>query len=154
MSEIYAIGKRHVLDALIDVVGRATYKAGWTFTVEWRARDTEHLADTCGWTLSIKASVVDSSVEVPADADLAIDELEHVDVDHWFNVPAVSWDGETWERWLLDRILEVERHEAMEFYCVDGAAPFFPAHGPGKDPYEIRRIVPTVDVPPQSDRSL
>lgn len=38
-------------------------------------------------------------------------------------------------RWVFDRLLQVERHEAAEFFTVDGAAPFFPYHGDGS-PYE------------------
>ena len=55
-------------------------------------------------------------------------------------VPPASWDRQTWQRWILDCILQVETHEALEFFAVDDIKPYFPAHGPGKNPYEIREV--------------
>lgn len=40
-------------------------------------------------------------------------------------------------RMVFERIAQIERHEAMEFFKVDGEAPFFPDHTPGKDPYAV-----------------
>jgi hypothetical protein len=52
-------------------------------------------------------------------------------------VPPTSWERTAWIRWVFDQILLVERHEAMEFYSVAGEKPFFPAHGPGRNPYTV-----------------
>lgn len=48
-------------------------------------------------------------------------------------------DPQFWRRWLMEQFIAVERHEAMEFFEIDGVAPFFPPHGgePG-DPYAVR----------------
>ena len=56
--------------------------------------------------------------------------------DHVFLAPGASGD---WERWLLDRILDVERHEAMEFFSISGRRPFYPEHGPQARLYDIVR---------------
>ena len=34
-------------------------------------------------------------------------------------------------------ITEVERHEACEFFQIDGERPYAPHHGPGNDPYIV-----------------
>lgn len=37
--------------------------------------------------------------------------------------------------WVFDRLLQIERHEAAEFFRVDGDAPFFPFHQDEGSPY-------------------
>lgn len=61
-------------------------------------------------------------------------------VNHLFIVPAASYDYRSWRRWVLDRILDVQAHEACEFWEVDGEKPYAPSHGPGNDPYLIREV--------------
>lgn len=51
---------------------------------------------------------------------------------HQFQIPP---EGMT-PRWVLDRLLEIEQHEACEFFQVDGTRPFYPGHQ-GDDPYEL-----------------
>ena len=34
---------------------------------------------------------------------------------HYFPVPPAAYNEESWKRWLLDRLIEVETHEACEF---------------------------------------
>ena len=60
--------------------------------------------------------------------------------DHTLPIPPVPFSTEEWARWILDQILLVERHEACESFELLGVRPFFPPHGPGVNPYEIRRI--------------
>lgn len=61
-----------------------------------------------------------------------------ITLEHWFAVPpdtlAIGWD-----RWLLDRCLDVDRHEAMELFEVDGRRPFYPEHGDTARLYQIIR---------------
>lgn len=54
--------------------------------------------------------------------------------------PPATYDQRSWRRWLFDRILDVEKHEAMEFFQVAGRRPYAPSHGPGNDPYMIREV--------------
>jgi hypothetical protein len=44
-------------------------------------------------------------------------------------------DRRGFARWAYARLLDAERHEAGEWFTVDGHRPFFPRHGDG-DPYE------------------
>lgn len=121
-------GPQHASDALAEVVSAATYKAGWEIWLAHQQRPSEQYTGSEGLTLCIAARVPDSTR--PG---------ETVGVEHWIAVPPTSWERPTWERWLLDQLLLVETHEAMEFYAIDGHKPYFPAHGPGRDPYAIER---------------
>lgn len=54
---------------------------------------------------------------------------------HMWELPAgLVEDRQDFARWAFARLLEVERHEAAEFFQIDGHRPFWPAHGDG-DPY-------------------
>ena len=119
-------GPPHAATALEALIPDITYKDGWTFRLDYMHRPTEHYAGSEGLTLRIHA-VVPNSVK-PGETTY---------VEHWMAVPPTSWERHAWIRWILDQILLVEQHEAMEFYRINGYAPYFPAHGPGKDPYEI-----------------
>lgn len=58
-------------------------------------------------------------------------------VDHLFPVPAAAYDRRSWTHWLFEQFALVERHEAMEFFQIEGERPFAPHHGPGNDPYIV-----------------
>jgi hypothetical protein len=58
-------------------------------------------------------------------------------VRHFFPVPPAAYNEQSWRRWIFERLLEVERHEAAEFFQIDGSRPFAPHHGPGNDPYIV-----------------
>lgn len=119
-------GPQGTVSILQWLVPQVSYKPGWTFELWDGERRGEHYLGSTGLTLSIRAQVPDSSAE------------GMVGVHHIMPVPPATWDWHTWQRWILDQILLVERHEAMEFYRVAERTPFFPAHGSGSDPYEIR----------------
>lgn len=119
-------GPAHAAEALAQVVSEITYKDGWTLRLDYIERPTEQYTGSEGLTLRIHA-VVPNSVK-PGQVTY---------VEHWMAVPPTSWARDAWVRWVLDQIILVETHEAMEFYSVGGFKPYFPAHGPGRDPYEI-----------------
>lgn len=58
-------------------------------------------------------------------------------VRHRFALPREDLGPAGWRRWLFDRILQVELHEAMERFRLDGERPFMPEHGLLSDPYVI-----------------
>lgn len=80
-------------------------------------------------------------------------------VAHLFPVPPAAYVRSSWQRWLLDRILDVEQHEACEYFRIhvdeDGNLaghasgyaqhPYAPNHGPGHDPYTIRELTTEED---------
>lgn len=55
---------------------------------------------------------------------------------HMFEMPPEGFDDDhAAALWVIDRLLEAERHEACEFFKVDGRAPFFPNHQNEGPPY-------------------
>lgn len=109
----------HPLDLLLP---RVSYK-GWKF----ETRQTDLNLGLNGMSmLVIEARTVDSITGNP-------DFL----VMHEFVIPRVPLSDAEWRRWLLERILLVEQHEACEFFWVDRERPFFPEHGAGANPYQL-----------------
>lgn len=72
-------------------------------------------------------------------------------VNHYFPVPAATYNMQSWMRWLFDRLGDVDTHERMEDFAFEpetiapvGAEgrdglhrPYVPCHGPGWDPYLV-----------------
>lgn len=124
--------------ALAELVASVTYRPGWhvrlivdaerDFAPDDAAR--EHAIGR-GLTLEILTRTVDSYHP---------ERGENYRVAHWFIVPAATYNRSSWQRWLFDRFVDVERHEAMEFFRIDGDQPFAPNHGPGHDPYTVREL--------------
>jgi hypothetical protein len=111
---------------LADLVKRLTYKPTWTFELKEIARKR----GSEGLTLLIGANVP-NSLDGGATS---------VDILHLMPVPPSDWDEESWSRWLLDQILLVEQHEAMEFFRVGGEAMFFPEHAHGRNWYTVAQV--------------
>lgn len=113
---------------LADLVAQIAYRPGWRFTLTDLERDpaTTRGAPAGGLTLIIFADVHDS-----------YHPEQRRPVNHYFVVPAATYDRRSWLRWLLDRCLDVERHEACEWFRLGDERPFAPNHGPGRDPYTI-----------------
>jgi hypothetical protein len=65
---------------------------------------------------------------------------EHYRVMHPFIVPPATYNEQSWTRWLLDRYIDVETHEACEFFRIRGKQPFPPNHGPGWAQYGVREV--------------
>lgn len=127
---IVQIGPPGSADLLQEVVESVTYKPGWTLALKEMYRHGEHLGGGTGTTLSVRLECEDSTK--PG---------EKVGLHHLFAVPPAAYNRQTWERWVLDCIIQVETHEALEFFRVDGWAPYFPPHGfaNGHNPYVIER---------------
>jgi hypothetical protein len=125
------IGPPGSADTIVEVVASIAYKPGWKLRIENGPRKFEHLAGGSGMTLVVENDTVPDSRDPKSTVGLS----------HFFIVPPAYYDRETWERWVLDCIIQVESHEAMEFFKVDGWAPYFPPHGDGngQNPYTIRR---------------
>lgn len=65
-------------------------------------------------------------------------------VNHYFAVPPATYNLESWQRWLFERLGDVDAHERMEDFAVADSPgsehvvrPFAPNHGPGWDPYLV-----------------
>lgn len=111
--------------ALARLVDDLKYRQGWSFRLGWLDRGQ----GSAGLTLTILIHCEDSYHP---------DKWKYVN--HFFPVPPAAYDERSWRRWLFDRVLDVETHEAMEFFTIDGRKPYAPSHGPGNDPYMIREV--------------
>jgi hypothetical protein len=109
---------------LSDIVKQTEYRPGWRVGL---VHDTEHDVVT----LEINALGYDTH---------HVDRGETYRVIHSFIVPPATYNEQSWTRWLLDRYIDVETHEACEFFMVGGRQPFAPNHGPGWDPYGVREL--------------
>lgn len=83
-------------------------------------------------------------VRIRVPTDHSLDPDQPVLIDHQLPIPPVSMAAEEWERWILDQILLVERHEACEWFQVGDRRPFYPEHGLNSEPYKIRRADPAI----------
>lgn len=107
---------------LSDLVSRLTYRPGWHFALA----HTDRGQGSEGLTLHVYGEFPDT-----------YDVEKTLRVVHFFPVPPAAYDRRSWQRWLLDQLLLVERHECCEFFQIDGERPYAPHHGPGNDPYII-----------------
>ena len=105
---------------LESVVANLEFMPGWTFEL----KEVAWHAGSQGLALVITLETVNS-----------YDPDKPYTVTHPIPVPPRSHDKHNWSRWVLEQILLVQRHEAMESFVVDGERPFPPGHGGGHDPY-------------------
>lgn len=112
---------------LEEIVNGLEYRPGWKFYLS----DVDRHQGSEGLTLQILSRGYDTYHP---------DRGETYQVWHYFPVPPAAFNRESWLRWVLDRLIDVETHEACEFMVVDGKRPFAPNHGPGWDPYVVREL--------------
>lgn len=123
-------------DELTTLVDHCDYRRGWTVRLRDIVRDppTTHAGEGRGLTLVITTDTVNSYPP-----------HEPLRVNHYFIVPAATWNRASWMRWLFERFHDVELHECMEFFTIDGEKPFAPNHGPGFDPYTVTQLTTDLD---------
>lgn len=109
---------------LMELVAALTYRPGWTFHLV----DLDRGQGSVGLTLDVVTRGFDSYHP---------ERGETYRVHHYFPVPPAAYDRRSWQRWLFEQVLLVERHEAMEFFRIGGDRPYAPHHGPGNDPYIV-----------------
>lgn len=138
--------------ALAELVLTCRYRPGWRVDLADMIRDHVDPADDSsdelagGLTLTITTHGYDSR---------NTDSGQNYRVRHLFIVPAATYTPDSWRRWLFERFVEVELHEAMEFFVLrheteggytlmDGSQadhyderPYAPNHGPGENPYVV-----------------
>jgi hypothetical protein len=117
---------------LSDLVSALTYRPGWRFVLQ----DIDRGQGSKGLTLDIITLGYNSRHP---------DRGPTYSVHHYMPIPPASYDRRSWQRWLFEQCLLVERHEACEFFCVGGEYPYAPSHGPGNDPYIVREVGTELD---------
>lgn len=117
---------------LEELVNSCEHEDGWTFYLQNLDRDEVDGKVVGGGLTLVIVPLTTNSYHPEAGRTYR--------VNHYFIVPAATYDRRAWRRWLFDRIIDVHIHEAMEFFQVDGERPYAPSHGPGNDPYMIREV--------------
>lgn len=110
---------------LFDLVDKCSYRPGWMVEL---VPDLDRGQGSEGLTLVITSLGYNSYHP---------EQGETYRVNHYMPVPPAAYDRRSWQRWLLEQFLLVERHETCEFFTIDGDKPYAPHHGPGNDPYII-----------------
>lgn len=115
-------------DELEYLVSVLSYRPGWAF----RLASIDRGQGSEGLTLIITTRGYDSYHPGRG---------ENYRVNHYMPVPPAAYDARSWQRWLFDQLLLVERHEAMEFFAVHDSPgsehavrPYAPSHGPWQRP--------------------
>jgi len=114
-------------EVLAELVSRLTYRPGWAI----KLADIDRGQGSEGLTLIITTRGYDS--RHPENG-------ENYRVNHYMTVPPAAFDKRSWRRWLFEQFLLVERHEAMEFFAIEGQRPYTPSHGFGQDAYLVREL--------------
>jgi hypothetical protein len=117
-------------EVLATLVEQLRYRPGWRFVLA----DMDRGQNSVGLTFIVVGLFPDT---YNPDTEIR--------VQHLFPVPPAAYDERSWRRWMFERVLEVERHEAAEFFVIDGERPYAPHHGPGNDPYIIFEVGSDVD---------
>jgi hypothetical protein len=135
-------------DILADLVKHLRYRRhmGWEinlFDDLQRDKPGRHTGESRGMTLVVTRCGPDTH---HPDRIIA--------VNHYFEVPAATYNRQSWMWWLFERLGSVDRHERMEDFALldtekEAACPtppggeeplvrpYVPCHGPGWDPYLI-----------------
>lgn len=146
---------------LADLVANLRYRPGWQFRLDDIERDraSTHGAAAGGLTFIGLTGTVDGPA-AGGEGGWSYDDSGNLlsyegamdayrpevprPVYFYFPVPAATFNRASWQRWLFDRLMDVERHEAMEHFQVGDERPFSPTHAPGWDPYIVHEYAPEV----------
>lgn len=131
-------------DTLASLVTRLRYRRhlGWEVWLDddlQRDKPGRHAGEARGLTLVVQRCGHDT-----------YDHSRTLRVNHYFAVPAATYDEQSWQRWLFDTLGLVDLHERMEDFALappgqpgddtpdrDLHRPFAPNHGPGRNPYVV-----------------
>jgi hypothetical protein len=116
-------------ELLDEIVKQTTYRPGW----EVELYPLEPATETSAGVMELHVTSLGYNTH-------HLDRGETYRVIHGFIVPQATYNEQSWIRWILDRLTDVETHEACEFFRVGGKLPFAPNHGPGWNPYGVREL--------------
>lgn len=126
-------------DELADLVAKLHYRPGWHFELKDIERD--HADSHGGAAGGLTFIGITGDYSGPDGSYVGATNAYHPDrprpVYFYFPVPAATFNRASWQRWLFDRLTDVERHEQMERFAIGSERPFAPTHGPGDDPYVV-----------------
>ena len=124
-----------------DLVAKvALLKARLDYTPEHLPEVVENMTLLPGWRAYLRRGYdPDGSggltLWIMSDTEDSLSPGERIQVHHPFLVPHASYKRDVWAAWCFERFVAVLRHEAGEFFQIDGVREFAPHHGNGEDPY-------------------
>lgn len=126
---------------LLDLVRAYRYKPGWSFTLHDITRDQAPTPPDVHWSKGAPLAG-GLTFTITTHHQNAYPPHEVRPTNHHFVVPAATFNRDSWQRWILQRCLDVDLHEAAEWGAYDypdtaDERPFAPTHGPGDDPYRV-----------------
>lgn len=139
-------------DALARLVKSLRYREhmGWRVWLKDGVRDpaSTHSGEAAGLTLVVQRCGPNT-----------YDHEQPMTVNHYFPVPAATYNEQSWTRWLFDRLGDVDTHERMEDFAFEAETvapagqedrddlyrPYKPNHGPGWDPYLLTVLSTDLD---------
>jgi hypothetical protein len=113
---------------LEELVAGLEYRPGWRFRLVTLERDP----GCSGLTFEVLSDTMDT-----------YHPEQRRPILHYFVVPAATYNRESWQEWIRDRLLDIEIHECCEYMQINGKRPFAPGHAPGWNPYAIRTVIST-----------
>lgn len=114
---------------LRELIESIKYKPGWGFALGLFPKDRAEGEEPRGWALY-----------VISDTENSMDFQKRIRVRHEFIVPPAEYNRDEWAAWLFDRVVDVERHEAAEFFRIFGVREFAPHHSNGENPYRTWHV--------------
>lgn len=136
---------------LADLVERCRYRAheGWQVNlIDDCPRDKDPAGNVIGHGLTLAVLTKGYNTYQPENGP-------SYRVYHYFIVPSATYNRASWQRWLFDQLCQVELHEAMENFVIEGEPdepggpaplyrPLAPLHGPGESPYVVHEYATDV----------
>lgn len=131
---------------LQQLVGELRYKPGWHFWLRSGFTESSGVSRLIDWgqqpgTTCSGPAILHPPVFLIIEVETkdSTDPTRSLFIRHSFSADLLPHlVSLNWRRWLLDRILDVERHEAMEFFAIGDDRPFYPDHGPDAQLYMIK----------------
>jgi hypothetical protein len=120
--------------ALEEAVAEFEYMEGWRFSLADIPRDFE---DAGGREIPIAGGLT-FIISVPCYDSYHPERYRPVQ--HYHPVPAATFNRQSWERWMFDRLIDTLTHEAGEWSKFGDRRPFAALHGPGDNPYVVHEM--------------
>lgn len=118
-------------DTLRVLVTELSCRPGWEFSIQPAGDEHQVMVE-----LVISIPVIDSRTYPQPGLRR---------VNNHFAVPEVTYNRETWRRWVFTCCQKVDSHELMEWFKDRDERPYAPLHGPGNDPYEVHDFRPEIE---------
>lgn len=136
--------------SLQALVASLSYKPGWSFKLitgytvgSNNVVEPESLAHATTGSFAFAYGIYSPPPLLQITAPVLDSEPPHTafDISHLFPAPLAYSElragSKFWREWLMRCIINVETHEAMEWFAIGGFKTFYPEHGEGAELYVL-----------------